>query len=132
MSRIGKRFLAKAGFTTGTNNTSLFCHIYEFKLQRKHQIIYNKNSCVNIGHSATCRAGDIISLVCPFQLCSPCLALPCCSLQEFPDSFCKTYVLLSTCHSSSLKNMVFYLLEEHLYMEIFARTHIPHYGKSCP
>jgi len=53
MSRIGS--LAKAGFTTGTNKSSLLCHIYEFKLQRKQQITCNNYNCLPIGHAAPYR-----------------------------------------------------------------------------
>lgn len=132
MSRIGKRSLEKAVFTARTNNSSLFCHIYEFKLQRKQQIKYNNSNCVQVGHSATFRAGDVISLVCPCQLCSPCLALPCCPLQELPDSFCNTLRAPHYLSLLQLKRILFYLLEEHLYMETFTLADIPHYGKSCP
>lgn len=132
MSRIGKRSLAKAGFTAGTNNSSLFCHIYEFKLQRKQQITYNNSNCVQIGHFATCRVGDTISLLCPCQLCSPFLALPRCPLQELPDRFCNNLPAPQSLSLLQLKNMIFYLLEGHLYMETFTLTHIPHCGKSCP
>lgn len=123
MSRIGKRSLAKAGFTAGTNNSSLFCHIYELKLQRKQQITCNTGNCVQISHSAACRAGDIISLVCSHHLCSPCLALPCCPLQELPGSFCNNLRAPQYLSLLQLKNIIFCFLEEHLYGNIYSNSH---------
>lgn len=104
MSGIGKRSLAKAGFTARTNNSSLFCHIYELKLQRKQQITYNTNNCVQIGHSATCKVGDIISLTSWFVLTSCALHAWHCHTalsKSSQTASVTTYVLLSTCHSCS-------------------------------